>query len=142
MSKTILTPKQLFEKRNTDDVFDRSVIIGLLKIFNRKLFYTQIWDDTEEGIQNVCVPFFYNFGGANMSSERFIQDNYTNFSSDECTDIGIKHIDGNFDFYPQGRITLSSASIDAGNITNRFVMGKYTKKEKGKLQSYVSYLYR
>lgn len=50
MSKTILTPKQLFEKRNIDDIFDRSVIIGLLKVFNRKLYYTQIWDDTEDGI--------------------------------------------------------------------------------------------
>ncbi len=141
MAKTALTPKQLFEKRNIDDIFDRQVILGLLKIFNRKLFYTQIWDDTEDGIQNVCVPFFYNFGGSNINSERFIQDNYTNFSSDECTDIGLKHIDGNFDFYPHGRLTLSGAQIDSGNITNRFVMGKYTRREQGKLKTYVSYLY-
>ena len=141
MSKTILTPKQLFELRNTDDIFDRSVIIGLLRVLNRKIFYKQIWDDTEDGIQNVCVPFFYDFGGSNNNSERFIQDNYTNFSSDECTDIGLKKIDGNFDFYPQGRLSLSGINIDSGNITNRFVMGKYTKKEKGTLRSYVSYLY-
>ena len=141
MSKTVLTPKQLFEIRNTDDIFDRSVIIGLLKILNRKIFYTQIWDNTEEGIQNVCVPFFYDFGGSNINSEKFIQDNYTNFSAEECTDIGLKQIDGNFDFYPQGRLSLSGINIDSGNITNRFVMGKYTKREKGSLKSYVSYLY-
>ena len=44
MSKTVLTPKQLFELRNTDDIFDRSVIIGLLKVLNRKIFYKQIWN--------------------------------------------------------------------------------------------------
>ena len=141
MAKIELTPKQLFEKRNTDDVFDRQVIIGILRVFNRKLFYEQVWDDTEDNIQNVCVPFFYDFGGSNTNSERFIQDNYTNFSSDECTDIGIKKIDGNFDFYPQGRLGLSGIQIESGNITNRFVMGKYTKRENGKLKSYVSYLY-
>ena len=129
MAQTVLTPKQLFERRNTDDVFDRQVLVGLLRILNRKIFYTQIWDNTEEGVQNVCVPFFYDFGGSNINSERFIQDNYTYFSSTECTDIGLKKIDGNFDFYPQGRLSMASVGIDSGNITNRFVMGKYTKRE-------------
>lgn len=141
MAQTVLTPKQLFERRNTDDVFDRQVLVGLLRILNRKIFYTQIWDNTEEGVQNVCVPFFYDFGGSNVNSERFIQDNYTYFSSTECTEIGLKKIDGNFDFYPQGRLSMASVGIDSGNITNRFVMGKYTKREQGKLKSYVSYLY-
>lgn len=141
MAQTVLTPKQLFERRNTDDVFDRQVLVGLLRILNRKIFYTQIWDNTEEGVQNVCVPFFYDFGGSNINSERFIQDNYTYFSSTECTDIGLKKIDGNFDFYPQGRLSMTSVGIDSGNITNGFVMGKYTKREQGKLKSYVSYLY-
>jgi hypothetical protein len=36
---------------------------------------------------------------------------------------------------------MASVGIDSGNITNRFVMGKYTKREQGKLKSYVSYLY-
>lgn len=141
MAQTVLTPKQLFERRNTDDVFDRQVLVGLLRVLNRKIFYTQVWDNTEEGVQNVCVPFFYDFGGSNINSERFIQDNYTYFSSTECTDIGLKKIDGNFDFYPQGRLSMASVGIDSGNITNRFVMGKYTKREQGKLKSYVSYLY-
>ena len=141
MAQTVLTPKQLFERRNTDDVFDRQVLVGLLRILNRRIFYTQVWDNTEEGVQNVCVPFFYDFGGSNINSERFIQDNYTYFSSSECTEIGLKKIDGNFDFYPQGRLSMASVGIDSGNITNRFVMGKYTKREQGKLKSYVSYLY-
>ena len=141
MAKTEINPKQLQEKRNTTDVFNREVIIGLLRILNRKLIYQQIWDDSSTGIQNVTVPFFYDFGGSNINSERFIQDNYTFFSSEECTSIGIKKIDGNFDFYPQGRISLSGINIDSGNITNRFVMAKFTRYEEGKPKTYVSYLY-
>lgn len=141
MSKTVLTPKQLFEKRNTTDVFNREVIMGLLRILNRKLVYQQVWSDENGGVQNVTVPFFYDFGGSNINSERFIQDNYTFFTSDECTDIGLKKIDGNFDFYPQGRLSLTSVNIDSGSITNRFSMGRYTKYEDGKLKTYVSYLY-
>ena len=141
MSKTQLTPKQLFERRNTTDVFNRLVIMGLLRILNRKLVYQQVWNDSEDGIQNYTVPFFYDFGGSNSSSERFIQDNYTFFTSDECTSIGLKKIDGNFDVYPQGRVSLSSVSIDSGNITNRFSMGKYTKFIDGRLQTFTSYLY-
>ena len=68
MAKTEITPRQLFERRNTDDIFDRAVIIGLLRIFNRRLYYQQVWDNTEDGIQNVCVPFFYDFGGSNNNS--------------------------------------------------------------------------
>ena len=121
MSKTQLTPKQLFETRNTTDVFDRAILVGLLKVFNRRLFYEQRWDDTEEGIENVCVPFFYDFGGSNQNSEKFIQDNYTNFTSDECTDIGLQKIDGNFDFYPQNRSIQMSYNHMLGHYNLYFV---------------------
>lgn len=141
MASTQLTPKQLYENRNTDNIFDRQVIVGLLRVLNKKLVYEQIWDDTEKGIQNVCVPFFYDFGGSNINSERFIQDNYSFFTDGECTEIGLKKISGNFDIYPQGRISMSSIQIDSGNITNRFVMARYTKRVNGKLKSFVSYLY-
>ena len=141
MPKTILNAKQLHEQRNTSNVFNREVIIGLLRILNRKLVYQQIWDDTSIGVQNVTVPFFYDFGGSNINSERFIQDNYTFFTSDECTSIGLKKIDGNFDFYPQGRISLAGINIDSGNITNRFVMGRFTRYVEGKPKAFVAYLY-
>ena len=141
MAKTKLTPKQLFERRNTSDIFDRQVIVGLLRILNRKLVYEQVWNDDTHGIENITIPFFYDFGGSNISSERFIQDNYIHFTDDECTEIGLKKIDGNFDFYPQGRISLSSVGIDSGNMTNRFAMAQYTRWEEGKMRSYTSYLY-
>lgn len=141
MPKTKITPKQLFEKRNTTDVFNRDVIMGVIRILNQKLVYEQVWSEDMGGVENVTVPFFYDFGSSNPNSERFIQDNYTFFTDDECTSIGIKKIDGSFDLWPHGRLSLNSVSIDSGNITNRFSMGTYTKYEEGKLRSYTSYLY-
>lgn len=139
MSKTNITPKDIFEKRNTSDVFNRLVIMGMLRILNKKLIYEQVWSKDE--VQSVTVPFFFNFGMSSNSSERFIQDNYTFFSSDECTEIGLKKIDGNFDFYPQGRIQLNSVGIQSGNISNRFSMAQFTRIIDGKPQAFTSYLY-
>ena len=139
MPKTELQPKDLFEKRNTSDIFNRQVIMGLLRVVNRKLVYDIIWD--KDDCEQMTVATFFDFGGGSQSSERFIQDNYTFFSSDECTDIGLKKIDGNFDFYPQGRLSLSSVSIQSGNITNRFSMAQYQKLVDGRLQTFTSYLY-
>lgn len=139
MPKTQITNKELFEKRNTSDVFNRLVIMGMLRILNRKLVYEQIWSKDE--VENVTVPFFFNFGSSFTSSERFIQDNYTFFTSDECTDIGIKKVDGNFDIIPQGRLQLNSVGIQSGNISNRFAMAQFTRIVDGKPQAFTSYLY-
>lgn len=48
---------------------------------------------------------------------------------------------GDYKPIPYGVITLDSTTIDSGNISNRFVMGKYTKKVNGEMKSYVSCLY-
>lgn len=137
---TELTPKELFEQRNSDNIFAREVIAGMLKILNRKVVYTQIWNDSENKAESVTVPFFFDFGEHN-NSEKFIQDNYTFFGDDDCTEIGLKKISGNFDIYPRGILALSSSSINSGNITNRFVMGRYNKKVDGEIKSFVSFLY-
>ena len=139
MPKTELQPKDLFELRNTSDVFNRLVILGMLRILNRRLVYDNIWN--KDTIQEVTVPTFFDFSGSTLTSERFIQDNYTFFTSDECTEIGLRKMDGNFDFYPQGRLQLNSVNIQSGNITNRFSMGQYQKIVNGRLQSFTSYLY-
>lgn len=141
MAKTVLSEKQLYENRNYDDVFNRALIAGVLKILNRKLVYTQIWNEEEDKIEDVTVPFFYNFGGSNPNSEKFIQDNYTFFSSTECNEIGLKKVDGNFDIYPRGSVELVSSQIESGNIVNRFSMANYQKKINGEMESFVSFIY-
>lgn len=130
MAKTKVVSKNLYERRNTSDVFNRLVIMGLLRILNNKLKYENIWEDTPDGIQEVTVPFFYNFSDS-PSTERFIQDNYDNWTDDECTDLGIKKIAGDYKPLPYGVFKLDSTSIESGSITNRFVMGRYQKKING-----------
>ena len=122
MSKTQITAKQLYENRNTSDVFSRLVIMGVLRLLNQKLKYTQVWEDTEEGTQEVTVPFFFDFSGGSGTSEKFIQDNYMNWSDDECTSMGIKKMSGDYKPIPYGVISLDSTNIEAGNISNRFVI--------------------
>jgi hypothetical protein len=141
MAQTKVSNKQFYEDRNTSDVLSRLVILGLLRVLNKKLIYQQIWDNTEEGKEDIVVPFFYDFSGGSVSSERFIQDNYLHWTDDECTSIGITKMPGDYKPIPCGVITLNSTSIDSGNISNRFVMGRYTKKEQGEIKSYVSFLY-
>ena len=51
---------ELFARYNYDDVFNRTVIVGLLYLLNHEVYYEQIWDTNV--VENVCVPFMYDFG--------------------------------------------------------------------------------
>ena len=124
---------QLYSRYNTDDVFDRVVIIGLLNLLNHKIWYEQIWQDNV--VEKVEVPFMYDFGS---SEERFAQDNYT-FFGEGC--FINKKITGKFDMLPRGVLKYTGCTIDSANITNRFVRGTYLKNENGVLTSYSSFLY-
>lgn len=50
MARTKIKSKNLYENRNTSDIFARLIIMGVLKILNQKLTYQQIWEDSEDGI--------------------------------------------------------------------------------------------
>lgn len=141
MARTKVNPKQLYENRNTSDVLSRLVIMGVLRILNRKLMYQQVWHDDPDGIETITVPFFFDFSGGGTTSERFIQDNYLHWTDDECNDMGIKKMPTDYKPIPYGVVSLSSTSIDTGGITNRFVYGRFTRKEGSELKQYVSYLY-
>ena len=124
---------ELYNRYNTDDVFNRVVIVGLLNLMNNKICYDQIFENTV--IENVHVPCMYDFGS---SDERFAQDNYTFFGA-SC--FGEKKIDGKFDMLPRCAIRYTGSQIDSGNITNKGVRGYYMKNENGKLSSYTALLY-
>lgn len=128
-----LEQNNLYSRYNTDDVFNRCVISGLLNLLNHRMSYDQIWQDNV--VENVYVPFMCDFGS---SDERFAQDNYT-FFGESC--FNDKKITGKFDMLPRGAVKYTGSNIDASNITNRFVKGFYLKNENGKLTSYSSFLY-
>ena len=61
----------VYTRHNSDDIFNRSIIGGLLNLLNHNITYEQIWDDNV--VETVEVPFVYNFV-SNEPNERFIQD--------------------------------------------------------------------
>lgn len=137
MPKTEVISKSLYEKRNTDDIFTRNVIGGLLKVLNNSLTYDQVWDDEKGITEKITVPFYYDLG--NPLGEKFLQDNYL-FFGDKC---GFKKINGNFDMIPRGVVSLNSSVIQADQITNRMIYGEYQKEDPsdGKIKTYVAFLY-
>lgn len=124
----------LYQRYNVDNVFNRSVIAGLLYLLNHKITYEQTWQDNVT--EKVTVPFAYNF--ANSKDQRFAQDNYTFFGRECFSD---KFIDGKFDMLPRFAVTYTGSQIDSQNITNRFVKAKYQKVEDNEIQSYTAFLY-
>ena len=124
----------LYQKYNYDNVFNRSVIAGLLYLLNHRLTYEQVWDDNV--VETVTIPFAYNF--VHAKDQRFAQDNYTFFGR-EC--VSDKLVDGKFDRCPRFMLTYTGSQIESANITNRFVKGTYMKDENGKLTSYTAFMY-
>lgn len=125
----------VYIRHNTDDIFNRSVIGGLLYLLNHKIYYEQIWENNV--VETVDVPFVYNFVSSEPN-ERFIQDNYTFFGRECFTD---KIIDGNFEMLPRFTVNYDGSQIDSSNITNRFIKGEYQVNENGQINSYMGYMY-
>lgn len=124
----------LYQRYNVDNVFNRSVIAGLLYLLNHKITYEQTWQDNVT--ENVTVPFAYNF--AHAKDQRFAQDNYTFFGRECFSD---KFIDGKFDMLPRFALTYTGSGIDSQNITNRFIQAKHQVVKDNKIESYTAFLY-
>jgi hypothetical protein len=123
------------EKFNTDDVFFRGVIIGILSKLNETITYNQVGSD---GIpRTVYIPFFYSKAG----DESFLQDFYLSY--EDC-DGKPAFAEGNYDVIPRGVLEISTSRIDTSSATTKFVRGSYSKeieKEEGsEMVTYSSYL--
>jgi hypothetical protein len=123
------------EKFNTDDVFFRGVILGLLSKLNETITYIQIGSDQQKKI--VYIPFFYSMVG----DEPFLQDFYLSY--EDC-DGNPAFAEGNYDVVPRGVIEMGSISIATSSSTTKFVRGSYVKdieKESGtEMKTYSSYI--
>jgi len=119
---------------NYDDVFARSVIVGLMKLIDIVKIKYQYSDDKFELKR---VPFLYSFTG----SERFLQDFFVNTTL-ECDNI---ISEGGTDVIPRANVKLDSDKINNSALKNKFVRGSYIvqeKDEKGNIYSrtYSSYI--
>ncbi len=115
---------------NFDNVFNRNVIAGVLRILNN-LKFSEIVDN--ETFNEINVPFFF----ASYTDERFMQDYFIHFN--DC--LHPKLADGNYDVIPRGALIFNSKSIKSDEKTQHYSIGKYYKKNKnGDLIAYKSFV--
>lgn len=107
------------EKFNTDDVFFRGIILGILTKLNDSITYTQT--GTDQVRRQVYIPFFYSMVG----DEPFLQDFYLSY--EDC-DGKPAFAEGNYDVVPRGILELTNISIDSSSSTSKFVRGSYVKE--------------
>lgn len=122
------------EKKNTDNVFFRGVILGLLSKLNETITYTQI--NSEGVVSQIYIPFFYSMVG----DEPFLQDFYLSY--EDC-DGKPAFAEGNYDVVPRGILEIGATRIETSSATTKFVRGSYVKeieKESGsEMKTFSSY---
>jgi hypothetical protein len=123
------------EKYNTDDVFFRGIIVGLLSKLNETITYTQI--NSEQVKSTIYIPFFYSMVG----DEPFLQDFYITYQ--DC-DGKPAFAEGNYDVVPRGILEIGSIRIETSSATTKFVRASYVKeieKEQGsEMKTFSSYV--
>jgi uncharacterized protein YneR len=119
------------EKYNTDDVFLRGLILGLLRALNEKLTYTQVND--QQQVLEVFVPFFYSMSG----DEAFLEDFFIQY---ENCDGDVPFAEGNYDVIPRGIVTMGNPQIDTAALTNPYVRATYTQEDiQGQMRAFSAY---
>lgn len=123
------------EKFNTDDVFFRGIILGLLTKLNETITYEQTGSDQVK--RTIYIPFFYSMAG----DEPFLQDFYLSY--EDCNGKPA-FAEGNYDVIPRGILELNSVSIDTSGATTKFVRASYVKEvpkdEGSEMVTYSAYM--
>jgi hypothetical protein len=130
------TNQEYIRNKNTQDIFIRNAVISLLDLLNRQVIIDLV---RGEEVEKFEIPFFYNFS----SDEGFMKDFFMELPTD-CKYPNFA--EGNYERLPRGIVTLSSFSIKAQDITNKYVRGSFTQEEKDmngqtKLKAYSSRLF-
>lgn len=119
-----------FEKKfNYNNVFIRSMVLGVMNEFYRKVRWFNTWDDKEKLI---TVPVFYGLVG----DERFMIDLFVD-------DITGKRVELNIDPIPRAHIEWQNSIIKRSEYANPNVNVVYYKEENGilkKLQGKMKFL--
>jgi hypothetical protein len=119
------------EKYNTDEVFLRGLIVGMLRALNEKLTYQQVND--QQQVLEVYIPFFYSMTG----DESFLQDFFLQY--EDC-DGKTMFAEGNYDVIPRGILNLTGVQIDTSALTSGFVRSTYNQEDtRGQMRAFSSY---
>lgn len=121
------------EKYNTDDVFIRSMLLGLIKNLSDHITYFQI--DPKQNKVEIFIPFFI---ATSSGDESFLQDNFVDLIN--CEDNST-YAEGNYDVVPRGAVKLTSLNINTESLTNKFVRGSYDIEDKtGQIKGMSAYI--
>lgn len=108
----------------------RNIIVGTLSVFKDKIKYKRFKESNV--FDYVEVPFYYSYTG----SEDFL---YDFFMSKEYSNISNTDIDGIYDSFPRGVLTMTSLDIDSGQLVNKYVRTEVPKKVEDNLYKLHSY---
>jgi hypothetical protein len=107
------------EKQNHDDIFFRSLFVGLIAHLNNHITYPQVGADGIE--REIFIPFLPTLTG----DEPFIQDNFLDYG--DC-DGNPAFAEGNYDVTPRGIVEEGACQIITSSSTNKFVRATYMKE--------------
>lgn len=123
---------EFLRKRDVDNVFFRNTIAGLLGFLQDKIKIPK-YVAKDKVITYDVLPFYYSFGG----DERFLQDLFLQHTLDDFIDN--KGVEGNVDVLPRGTVTLSSITVNASSLTNRFIEGEFIQLNgDGTIETYIA----
>lgn len=107
------------KKYNHDEVFFRSLLVGLISVLNNHITYPQIGKDNIW--REIFIPFLPTLTG----DEPFLQDNFLDYG--DC-DGNPAFAEGNYDVIPRGLVEVGACQIVTTSATNKFVRATYMKE--------------
>jgi len=123
---------------NHDEVFFRSLLIGLISELNNRITYPQVGNDNM--IREIFIPFLPTLTG----DEPFLQDNFLDYG--DC-DGNPAFAEGNYDVTPRAIVEVGDCQIVTTSSTNKYVRATYVKRVpnpngdgSAEMQTYSSYL--
>lgn len=116
-------------KKNSDDIFMRSVYAGLTETLTNVTKYVQIENDNARKM--IRVPFYLSATG----QERFLYYYFSGKNYETCEE----YVEGSYDVVPRGVLTFDGFTISSSEITSPHARAEFFEVDtEGKVLTYSS----